>query len=126
MSVVETKNIFVRCPMCKTEWSDRDTFLHDTSLEINGYQVDFDNLGMGLFYFTHKVENCFSTLSVKAMEFFDLNPGRRYSERKTLKEECPTYCLYQENLTQCKARCECAFVRDLLLILQQIKFSNSK
>ncbi len=110
--------------MCKKEWLDRESFLLDNSLEINGYQVDFDSLEMGLFYFTHKIDGCFSTLSVRAKEFYDLNPGKKYSERRTLKEDCPTYCLYKDNLQQCRAQCECAFVRDLLLILQQIKFAE--
>ncbi len=126
MPVKHDDDIFVRCPMCKTEWIDRDTFLRDTTLEINGYQVDFENLGMGLLYFTHQVDNCFSTLSIRAKEFFDLNPGKRYSERKTLQKDCPTYCLFKDNLERCKVQCECAFVRDLLHILQKMKHPNPR
>lgn len=125
MPQIKTHNIFIRCPMCKKVWQDRDVFLQDTSLEISGYQVDFESLEMGLFLFTHKVDGCFSTLSVKAKEFYDLNPGKQYSERRTLKDNCPTYCLFKDNLEECRAQCECAFVRDLLLILQKIKFAKA-
>ncbi len=124
MSQIKTQNIFMRCPMCEMVWQDRNIFLRDTSLEISGYQVDFDSLDMGLFLFTHKIDGCFSTLSVRAKEFYDLNPGKQYSQSRTLKDDCPTYCLYQDSLEECRAHCECAFVRDLLLIIQKIKFAR--
>lgn len=112
--------------MCGTAWHERMDFLLDRTLELTGYQVDFDNLNMGLFFFTHKQKSCFSTLSVRAKEFYDLNPGKRYTERRTQQEDCPTYCLYRDNFEKCEAKCECAFVRDLLLILQKIKFSQDE
>jgi len=50
------KTIFKICPMCSTEWETRDKFIDDQSLEIIGYQAYFENLEMGLFYFTHQKE----------------------------------------------------------------------
>jgi hypothetical protein len=112
---------FKKCPMCSTVWQNRDKFIKDKSLEINGYQANFSNLKMGFFYFTHKVDGCYSTMVVEAKEFYDLNSGVRYPLRKTLTEECPAYCLHKDNLEKCSAECECAFVRDLILILQTMK-----
>lgn len=107
--------------MCHAEWLDRMVFLRDASLEIIGYQANFDNLKLGLIYFTHRVDGCFSTMTIKAEEFFDLNPNKQYAIRKTLTEECPQYCLHIDNFEKCDAKCECAYVRDLLLIMQSIK-----
>lgn len=114
------------CPMCGEQWQNREVFIADRSLELTGYQADFDRLEMGLFFFTHKQEGCQSTLSMRAGEFYDLNPKVRYRQRKTLQDECPNYCLYQGNLEQCPAECECAFIRELILILQRTKFSGDE
>ncbi len=120
------QEIFKKCPMCGFVWCDRETFIHDISLDMNGYQVNFEKLELGLFYFTHKVEGCYSTLVVNAREFYDLNPASCYPQRKTLTEECPTHCLYQENLGKCSAQCECAYVRDLIQILQRMKHGEKE
>lgn len=107
--------------MCTAVWENRDDFIADNTLVLEGYQANFDYLEMGLFYFTHEVDGCFSTMALKAGDFFDLNPEKPYAERKTLSDECPTYCLHRENLQKCPAKCECAYVRDVLGILQQLK-----
>ncbi|MEE4243650.1 MAG: hypothetical protein V2I36_19475 [Desulfopila sp.] len=121
---MKRQEIFKKCPMCATVWHDRKSFIDDNSLVLNGYQAHFDRLELGLFYFTHKVEGCFSTMTVKAGHFYDLNPAIPHTGRKTLTEECPTHCLHKEDLELCSAQCECAFVRDLIGILQEMK-SNS-
>ena len=113
--------IFKECPMCSAVWKDRDEFLRDNSLIINGYQANFEYLEHGLFYFTHEIDGCFSTLAMKADEFYDLKPHNKYSQRKTLTEECPRHCLEKSNLQMCHVECECAYVRDLLVTLQQLK-----
>jgi len=100
--------------MCSRLWLSRADFLNDPSLELNGYQADFDNLEDGLFYFTHQVAGCFSTLAVKSGSFLDLYTGRRHTERKTGTEVCPGYCLHKEQLERCDAPCECAYVREVV------------
>lgn len=113
--------MFKKCPMCAAVWLNRDQFLRDRRLELNGYQADFDNIENGLFFFTHNVASCFSTMGVMAGEFFDLNPGVRFSEKKKGSEECPGYCLKKDDLDSCGVRCECAFVRDVISIIQKYK-----
>jgi hypothetical protein len=39
-------------------------------------------------------------------------------ERKTGTEECPGYCLHQDELQPCPARCECAYVREIIQIIR--------
>ncbi len=96
-------------------------FIQDRSLRLNGYQVDFESLEQGLFYFTHTVKGCNSTMALEARDFFDLNPGKRYQERRTGKKECPRYCLDENQLDRCEARCECAFVRDIIGVVNKHK-----
>jgi len=57
--------------------------MEDASLTINGYQVDFERLEWGLFYFTHEVEGCNGTMAIRASEFMDLYSGEKYTERRT-------------------------------------------
>ena len=88
---------------------------------MNGYQVDFEDLHLGLFFFTHAVPGCGSTFTLHAKAFLDLYRGPRYPERKTLGPECPRLCAQKEQLGRCEAGCECAFVREVLQILRDRK-----
>ena len=119
--MTEEQNIFKQCPMCNTIWSGMDHFLQDPSLEIEGYQVNFDDLGKGLFYFSHNTHGCHSTMSVEANVFFYLNPHPRYTTRNTSMKDCPGYCLKKDLLVQCAAKCDCAFVRDVIAIIMNKK-----
>lgn len=94
-------------------------FVEDHSLEINGYAPDFDNLLEGLFFFTHHVAGCFSTMAVKAKTFADLYTGQKYLERKTGDAECPGYCFNKEELRRCEEFCECAYVREIIDIIRE-------
>lgn len=113
------KHVFKVCPMCSAEWKTRDKFLDDKSLELNGYQADFEDLKWGLFYFTHQRERCFSTMVIEAKEFFSLYTGKRYTERRTGEEDCPGYCLDKDQLNRCDALCECAFNREIAHIIKE-------
>ncbi|WP_153306469.1 hypothetical protein [Desulfogranum japonicum] len=118
---MKENTIFKQCPMCGTVWETRDTFIDDLSLEINGYGVDFQQLELGLFYFTHQAPGCGSTLTIYAKEFFDLYSGKKYEERRTGKKDCPSYCLQKEQLDRCEALCECAFNREIIHIIRERK-----
>ena len=111
-----TGSVFKSCSCCGERWLTRDAFMDDPSLRVIGYQADFRELRLGLFLFNH--ERCRSTIGVAAGEFVDLHPGPVFEERKTGSEECPGYCLHQDELSPCHAACECAFVRDLLQVLR--------
>lgn len=113
-----SKKKFKICPMCSTEWTIRDEFLDDKSVEIIGYGAHFEKLESSLFYFNHVKEGCFTTFTIAAKEFLDLYSGEKYTERRTGKEECPGYCLEQEQLNRCDAFCECAFNREIIHIIK--------
>lgn len=105
---------FKTCPSCDKKWNTREDFLSDPLIELNGYQVSFKSLDKGLFLFTHMADNCHSTMGVYVSEFDDLYSGVRYTENKALSEECPRYCVDEKRLDRCAARCECAYIREIL------------
>jgi len=109
---------FKKCTTCYHIWNDRDAFLSDPNLMLVGYQVNFKVLEAGLLLFQHDVVGCQTTLALRAIQFTDLYDGPVFTERKTGSEECPTYCLYEEELGKCTATCECAFVREVLQIVK--------
>lgn len=125
-SPVQAAAEFKSCPCCGYIWKSREAFLSDAGLKMNGYQVDFEKLEEGLFMFTHMTKKCGSTLVIPATEFLDLYKGEKYEDRKTLSAECPRYCVDQKQLSRCSALCECAFVREVVHIVNSRLTSASK
>jgi len=93
-------------------------FLMTNRLKLMDYGVDFEKLDWSLFYFTHRKEGCFSTFALEAKDFLDLYSGTKYAERRTGHEDCPGYCLEEEQLNRCDALCECAFNREIIKIIK--------
>jgi hypothetical protein len=112
----ETQN-FKQCPSCGEIWKTQQLFLNDVNLEIVGYQVNFINLELGYFLFNHA--KCKTTLSLFAKSFSNLYGGPIFKERKTQSDECPEYCLKKSVLEPCPARCECAYVREIIQIIRR-------
>jgi len=109
---------FKKCPKCGTVWHERQSFLDDHEVQVIGYQVDFDDLELGLFYFNHDRSDCRTTLAVHAKFFTDLYNGEIFHERLTGTAACPGHCLYHEDLEPCPLHCECAYVRETLQIIK--------
>lgn len=106
--------VFKRCPTCGTVWQSQDDLLSDPRVRLAGYQVHFDELGLGLFYFDHA---CGTTLVTTVGDFRHLYDGPAYTTRKTGTEECPEYCLNKRELRPCPAECDCAQVRETLQLI---------
>ena len=104
---------FKTCPCCKKEWKTQAEFISDGDLEFDGYMADFKKLENGLFYFTHKVDGCLSTMVIKVMGFLNLYSGPYYEELKLGTEDCPNYCQNKDQLDRCEAFCEAAYVREI-------------
>lgn len=111
--------IFTKCPSCLIEWKTRADFLDDTTLELNGYQTNFNRLEHGLLYFTHRVGDCLSTIALEARDFLDMYRGPRYLGSKALGDDCPHYCIDDGQLTRCEMVCECAFVREVTHLIAE-------
>ena len=105
-------DVVKQCPCCGYVWQTRDTFLDDPRLAVVGYQVNFEDLLLGFFLFNHRV--CASTIALPAGLFKDLYDGPIYTDRATGTEDCPEYCLHKGELEPCPAKCECAYVREVL------------
>ena len=104
--------VFRRCTACAKTWKNRNDFLTDPHISSAGYMANFEELELGLFLFNHEV--CKTTLAIKAAEFTDLYDGPTFKDRLTDTKDCPGYCLHQSNIQPCPARCECAYVRNVL------------
>jgi hypothetical protein len=106
---------FKECSYCGASWASRDTFLGDSRISLVGYQASFEDLQAGPLLFNHA---CGTTLAVAAAQFQDLYDGPVFSDRLFDSAECPAYCLLQSELRTCPARCECAWVREVIQILK--------
>ena len=118
--VEEVKNpqttSFKTCSKCGFVWPERVSFLSDPQLRMVGYQVDFDELMVGLFLFSH---SCGTTFSVQAGDFQDLYNGPIFLERLNGTEKCQSYCLHQNDLHSCPAKCECAYVLEITQVVSK-------
>jgi hypothetical protein len=103
---------FKSCSVCNTKWQSRNAFLKDRQIRVSGYGAHFRDLELGLFFFDHLT--CRNTLAIEAQEFTDFYDGPVFSERLTLNDSCPQYCLHKDKLDPCPNECECAYVRDVL------------
>ncbi len=108
----EAQAHFKVCTMCGANWQTRSEFLADPLVVTIGYQANFKQLTLGLFFFNH--EACKTTLAIKASLFTDLHSGTMFRERLTGTRDCPGYCTHKNELRPCPAQCECAYVRDVL------------
>ncbi len=110
-------NEFKKCTFCSYQWQTRNDFLEDASTDLIGYQVNFDNLILGFFLFNHLT--CGTTMGIAAGLFSDLHEGPVYKERLTETEQCPEYCLHENQLEPCPQKCECAYVREIIQTVRQ-------
>lgn len=111
---------FKICSCCGKQWADQGLFIKDKELNLIGYKADFEKLEYGLFFFNHKRPECESTITIEALNFMNLYNGPIFSERKFGTVECPGLCQKQDQLGRCDARCECAFVREIINIIKEL------
>lgn len=114
--------IFKQCSNCGFEWLTREQWLRDPLLELVGYQVSFKALKTGILLFNHR---CRTTLALYASDFEDLYDGPVFKERATGTDDCPGYCLHQDNLAPCPARCECSYVRNIIQLIRSWPKENA-
>lgn len=120
-----TKDIFKTCPMCGQTWRTRDDFLDDADLRFNGYQANFSAMEHGLFYFTHEIPPCGSTMIISAEAFLSLYSGPRYTQQLYKNRECAELCNDRTQLGRCLNHCEYAFVREVSQIIKDRSRQNT-
>ena len=97
-------------------------FLADPKLEQGGYQVNFIDLRGGLFYFTHFVDGCGTTLAVPVEQFTSLSDRDFLANRRTKEHEgCSSLCVRKGDLTPCPVECECVWVREVMQAIKKKK-----
>ena len=111
-----TKHPFKHCTLCGMVWATRSKFLHDPDIRLIGYQMNINNLELGLLLFNHLP--CKTTLALKVAFLSDLYHGPIYAENQHGGENCPTYCLQQNNMQPCPTACACVYVREIMQIVQ--------
>lgn len=111
-------NSFKTCPTCGKTWFSQKHFISDPSLKLNGYTAHFKKLERGMFFFTHSVQNCKTTMALEVSHFQNLYTGIRYTQKRARMDDCPGYCLDKTQLNRCDAYCECAFAREISNILK--------
>ena len=104
------------CNTCGKTWYSLNSFLSDSGISLVGYQVDFEELTLGLFLFNH---TCETTLAIYAKELTDLYSGPVFIERATGSNDCLGYCLEKTSLSYCPAQCECAYIREIIQIVKE-------
>jgi hypothetical protein len=107
---------FKICSKCAEKWRNRSDFLADRNLTLTGYMANFEHLELGMFLFDHK--HCGTTLTVEASKFTDLYNGPVYQNNLFGTEECQEFCLDKNELGPCPAKCECAYVREVVNIVR--------
>ena len=101
--------LFAHCENCRAIWRNYHDFLSDPYVSLKVYQVSFEELEAGLFFFQH---SCGVTLQIPVRELSYLYDGPIFTDRKTGSDSCPEYCLRVEELGPCPEKCECAYVRE--------------
>ena len=109
-------NHFKQCPECGHRWPSREALLRDPQVSLCAYQANFTLLDAGQFLFNH---TCGTTFSIPAGEFRDLYAGPVFSRSLMGSHDCPGHCQHADDLRPCPARCECAYVREILQIVRQ-------
>lgn len=113
---------FKTCPNCGVVWETLDAFLSDSELEQAGYQVNFVDLRGGLFYFTHLVEGCGTTMAVPVGQFTSLSNRPVLANRRTEEHaSCSNLCVRKGDLSPCPAECECVWVREVMQAIKERK-----
>ncbi len=115
ISTAHVEPVFKTCSNCGRRWERLEEFIQDPAIKLNGYMPTFDNLLTGLFLFNHC---CGTTLACPVGLFSHLFDGPVYRTRKTGTSECPGHCLNKTDLEPCPVKCNCAFVRETLVILE--------
>lgn len=105
---------FMICERCQVKWQTRNDFMADEEVVCIGYQANYKSLEKGLFLFSHSCQN---SLFVAVCVFSDLYAGPVFGECLVGTEKCSGYCLHRNILKPCPRECECAYVREVLQLL---------
>lgn len=116
---------FKICTNCSDSWDTLEQFLDAADLELVGYQVAFEDLEGGLFYFTHTKETCLSTLAIPVKKFIKLSPRAFLEKHGDEAPGCAHHCVREGDLEPCPLECECSWVREIIQLIKERKKSRT-
>ena len=109
---------FKHCSMCGRHWRDLPEFVTDAQLRVEGYQACFVKPELGLVMVTHRLDGCGTTLGVPAAHCRALYDGPEFTTRRTGLKDCEGHCLRIDEIDECDADCDMAWVRTALQCLR--------
>ncbi len=112
---------FKICTFCSKRWETLDDFLADPELNLVGYQVAFEDLKGGLFYFNHLQQRCGTTLAILVGEFTELSNRPIVASHAEKPACCPDLCVRKGALDPCQTECECVWVREIMQVIRNWK-----
>lgn len=115
------RKIFKTCSNCRTAWPAMHDLLEDPEIELIGYQVAFNDLTGGLFYFNHLRPGCGTTLAVPVGEFTALSSRPIVTARTVEPHKCSGLCVRRGELDPCPVECECTWVREVIQTIRAWK-----
>lgn len=112
------KNDFKTCTICKSKWLNLIDLVRDKDLYLNGYQASFSESHEGLFLLTHDVDDCGTTMAIKAGDLIDLYDGPKHTIHMAYTEKCDGHCLDSTDMEPCTNECDMRWAREILQILK--------
>lgn len=111
--------LFKQCPLCDFQWQTFAAFVVDEALQVEGYQACPPEPDCGVILLTHDVDGCQTTLGIRAGDLRPLYVGPYWPERQMGLEPCRRLCLDPNNIEECTAECDLAWVRHALQWLRR-------
>lgn len=97
---------FKSCPMCGKKWISLHEFLNDQNLKCNGFHPATDIYDFDLYYFTHLVEGCGTTMGMLSGSFFSLYNFEPFEQKVHGMGDCNTCSFSDLKFQRCAITCE--------------------
>lgn len=113
------------CNMCDTCWHEIREVLNDHDLEFNGYLAYPKKPEEGMFLFTHKTDDCGTTISLTVKTFQEIcdNANLSITPFELGKApDCLHFCSRKDDLSNCDSKtCPGVAVRKLVQLIKEQK-----
>jgi len=112
---------FKICPKCGHNWETIVDFVLDLDVEVNGYQANFVNPEAGFIMVTHNRKECQTSITISAEVLRRFYYGPTIKDLYIDHETCMMFCLNNNLLEYCDAKCSMSWIRSVLNYLKDHK-----
>ena len=109
--------VFKKCACCDNEWEYLTDLIRDEQVQLIGYQAAFSDSYEGLFFFSHRAEECGTTIAIPVSCFANLYDGPAYQAHLECTEQCNGLCQSFYDFGACPKECNMRQVRDIIKVL---------